>query len=128
MPSTVDSDLTPIVPTKLEADDLIIEEKPAVMPAIEEIEEISIPESPQVQTAANPNPVLVETPIIEEGVVEPIHNAQTTNTYVVSDLKTVINTIRNCADTIEKYGYIVDLEEMDFEDTYQVIFKIQKKK
>ncbi|MEG2028525.1 MAG: ParB/RepB/Spo0J family partition protein [Bacilli bacterium] len=43
------------------------------------------------------------------------------------DLKTVIKTIRNCSDTIEKYGYIVDTEEFDFEDMYQVIFKIQKK-
>ena len=44
-----------------------------------------------------------------------------------ADLKTVINTIRNCSETIEKYGYVVDTEEFDFEDMYQVIFKIQKK-
>ncbi len=43
-----------------------------------------------------------------------------------ADLKTVINTIRNCANTIEKYGYIIDTEEIDFEDSYQVIFKIEK--
>ena len=120
-------ELTPIVPTSLEAEP-IIEEKPAIMPAIEEIEEVSIPEQVSVQPAVNPEPVLVETPIIEEGVVEPIHNNPATNTYVVGDLKTVINTIRNCADTIEKYGYVVDLDEMDFEDTYQVVFKVQKKK
>ena len=44
----------------------------------------------------------------------------------VVDLKTVINTIRNCADTIEKYGFSLECEEYDFEDMYQVIFKIQK--
>lgn len=44
----------------------------------------------------------------------------------VVDLKTVINTIRNCADTIEKYGFALECEEYDFEDMYQVIFKIQK--
>ena len=44
----------------------------------------------------------------------------------VVDLKTVINTIRNCADTIEKYGFAMECEEYDFEDMYQVIFKIQK--
>jgi ParB family chromosome partitioning protein len=49
------------------------------------------------------------------------------STYMAGDLKTVINTIRNCAETIEKYGYIIDTEELDFEDTYQVIFKIEKK-
>lgn len=48
------------------------------------------------------------------------------NVETVVDLKTVINTIRNCADTIEKYGFALDCEEYDFEDMYQVIFKIQK--
>ncbi len=43
------------------------------------------------------------------------------------DLKTIINTIRNCSDTIEKFGYAIECEEYDFEDMYQVIFKIQKK-
>lgn len=42
------------------------------------------------------------------------------------DLRTVINTIRNCSDTIEKYGFAIECEEYDFEDMYQVIFKIQK--
>lgn len=50
---------------------------------------------------------------------------QTSDESVV-DLKTVINTIRNCADTIEKYGFALECEEYDFEDMYQVIFKIQK--
>lgn len=50
---------------------------------------------------------------------------QTSDKSVV-DLKTVINTIRNCADTIEKYGFALECEEYDFEDMYQVIFKIQK--
>lgn len=50
---------------------------------------------------------------------------QTSDESVV-DLKTVINTIRNCADTIEKYGFALECEEYDFEDMYQVIFKIKK--
>lgn len=47
--------------------------------------------------------------------------------YGAADLKTIINTIRKCAETIEKYGYIIDTEEFDFENMYQVIFKIEKK-
>ena len=57
--------------------------------------------------------------VIEEKTVD-------NNIYAVADLKTVINTIRNCADTIEKYGFALECEEYDFEDMYQVIFKIQK--
>ena len=43
-----------------------------------------------------------------------------------ADLKTVINTIRECAATIEKFGFTIDTEEIDFEDSYQVTFKIDK--
>lgn len=45
-----------------------------------------------------------------------------------TDLKTVINTIRECAATIERFGFIIDTEEIDFEDNYQVTFKIEKNK
>lgn len=42
------------------------------------------------------------------------------------DLKTVINTIRECAATIERFGFTIDTEEIDFADSYQVTFKIDK--
>jgi len=43
-----------------------------------------------------------------------------------ADLKTVINTIRECAATIERFGFTIDTEEIDFENFYQVVFKIDK--
>ena len=52
---------------------------------------------------------------------------QEENKPIIVDFKTVINTIRDCSNTIEKYGYTIDTEELDFEDSYQVIFKINKK-
>ena len=42
------------------------------------------------------------------------------------DMKTVINTIRECAAQIEKYGYKVDTDEIDLADTYEVTFRINK--
>ena len=42
------------------------------------------------------------------------------------DLKTIINLIRQCSDTIEKCGYKIDTEEYDLENMYQVVFKIDK--
>ena len=63
--------------------------------------------------------------IKKEEVVEVQSTNNTNETQV--DLKTVINTIRNCSDTIEKFGFAIECEEYDFEDMYQVIFKIQKK-
>lgn len=42
------------------------------------------------------------------------------------DMKTVINTVRDCVSTIESYGYTVDEEEMDLENKYQVTIIIDK--
>ena len=44
----------------------------------------------------------------------------------VPNIKVALNTIRECESTLEKYGFTVDVEEIDFEDSYQVIFKIEK--
>lgn len=118
--------LTPIQPISIE-EEPIIEDIPSVMPAVEVIEEVSVPTEQTTQPAILSEPVLVETPIIEENIPEPIVSTPT-NTFVAGDLKTVINTIRDCANTIEKYGYMIDVEELDFENTYQVTFKITKKK
>lgn len=62
-------------------------------------------------------------PISQEEYTESTGN----NMFVTGDIKTVVNTIRNCADTIEKYGFSVDTEEFDLEDMYQIIFKVHKK-
>jgi len=47
--------------------------------------------------------------------------------YMVKDLKTAINTIRNSVETVEKYGFKVDTDEIDFEDKYQIIINIEKR-
>ena len=54
-----------------------------------------------------------------------VSNAET----VVSKptLKYIISMVRKCADDIEKQGFELDSEEFDFQDIYQVIFKIKKK-
>lgn len=44
----------------------------------------------------------------------------------VVDLKTVINTIRECAAQIERFGFNIDTDEVDLPDSYQVTFKIDK--
>lgn len=46
--------------------------------------------------------------------------------FVTGNLRMAINTIRDCASTIEKYGFNIETEELDFEDSYQVTFKIEK--
>jgi len=42
------------------------------------------------------------------------------------DFNEVINEIREVSKKIENYGFYVDLDELDFGDSYQIIFKINK--
>ena len=42
------------------------------------------------------------------------------------DFKEVINAIRECSSKIEKFGFKIDVEEIDLSNLYQVIFKIEK--
>ncbi len=48
------------------------------------------------------------------------------NMYVASNFKTVINTIRNCAATIEKYGFKINVEELELPNEYKVTFTVEK--
>ncbi|MDD6223661.1 MAG: ParB/RepB/Spo0J family partition protein [bacterium] len=43
-------------------------------------------------------------------------------------LKEAINDVKNSASLVEKRGFLVKVEEMDFESTYQIIIKIDKDK
>ena len=61
----------------------------------------------------------------DEGEIEVQLPQQDENKTVV-DMKTVINTIRECARTIESYGYKIDTDELDLADSYEVTFRIEK--
>ena len=58
---------------------------------------------------------------IEEEIVVPSNN-----TYVTNNLRTSINTVRDCVKTLEKFGFSIDKEELDLQDSYQIIIKIAK--
>ena len=42
------------------------------------------------------------------------------------DMKTIINTIRDCVNKIESYGYKIDEEEIDLENNYTITITIEK--
>lgn len=44
----------------------------------------------------------------------------------VNSLKDAVNEIRTTVSSLEKHGFVIKIEEMDFENTYQVIIKIDK--
>lgn len=99
--------------------------EPLIVPNIEDLQDTieEIDDSPKTINYPADN-ILAES-IRKEEFVETKMAENPLDTAI--DLKTVINTIRNCSETIEKYGFSLECEEYDFEDMYQVIFKIQKK-
>lgn len=76
----------------------------------------------------NPNQSVVEmggTGIIsEEPVLQPLMNNETSEVH--HDIKEAIKIIRNCSNDLEKLGFKIDVEEMDFADYYQANFRIEK--
>lgn len=62
------------------------------------------------------------TPVYENNIVE--DKKEENNN--ITNLRDVINMIRDCADKIEKNNFDIDVEEFDFDDLYQIIFKIKK--
>ena len=86
------------------------ESQPATSPS-EEIDVIDV-------ETIEEEPVIIEEPIQQQPVQAPqVYN---------NSLKEVISAIRECSEKIEKLGYKIDAEEIDFEDMYQVILKVEK--
>ena len=86
---------------------------------------------PDDEITSSPNfgiPNLIENPSNNETKFENKDlESMGNNTFMTRDIKTVINTIRTCTETIEKYGFEVDTEEFDLEYMYQVVIKVNKK-
>jgi len=56
----------------------------------------------------------------------PETNTPTTIKVATQNIRLALNTIRECENTLNQYGFVVEVEEIDLEDSYQVIFKITK--
>lgn len=90
------------------------EEKPETIEYIDDLEETTSVE-PSIPTYDS-----------EQKESEVSSQSNGNNMYVASDFKTVINTIRNCAATIEKYGFKINVEELELPNEYKVTFTVEK--
>ena len=93
----------------------MVPEVPQPVSVVEPVPQVMTPVEPEVIQMEEPKPVEPVIPVIPQN--EPV--AQMT-------LIDVINKIRKSADEIEAMGFEIDTEEFDFDDIYQVIFKIKK--
>ncbi|MGE5456127.1 MAG: ParB/RepB/Spo0J family partition protein [Ignavibacteriales bacterium] len=97
----------------------------------EDFEEFMNPKVVEIPTIPdNSRSELVFNPFMEEKKVEGkpvVSSVQTVSIPSLGkNLKSAIDLIRDCSKKIEGIGYTVEVEEIDFEDNYQVIFKIIK--
>jgi ParB family chromosome partitioning protein len=111
-----DEEITLAQPTNLNIEDFY-EETPVKEEAVEDTVEVY-----ENKTINYPADNVIAESIKKEDVLE--------ETFAQEDekieFKTIVNTIRACADSIEKLGFKIECEEFDFNDMYQVIFKIDK--
>lgn len=124
--------------------EMVLEPTPVEIPQYEEpetldLDDIMIPDYQEIIPAPVEVPTVSEQPITEPDYSFEFDFGNDTNTIneqvspapvqmVGNDLMSAINAIRECADAIEKSGFEIDVDEFDFEDMYQVIFKVNKKK
>ncbi len=66
----------------------------------------------------------IEQPEVRNEMLNPTPLVQINNQGI--DMKNAINKIRDLSDELEKLGFVIETEEFDFENMYQVIFKINK--
>lgn len=86
-------------------------------------------EEPEVyQPFANTNALLNEFKQNNGIVTESIPKQESSPATIKADLKTAINTIRDIVSDLERKGLTIDLDEMDFESSYQITIKIDKDK
>ena len=71
-----------------------------------------------IEQAPKTEEITEQEPILEKQIIIP----ETT----ITSFKDVLQLIRECSEKIEDAGYKIDTEEIDLDDIYQVIFKINK--
>lgn len=116
-----------------------------VIPYVDEVQELQLPNlEPVIPNTSNvadkteellldevilpnlePTPVVVA-PIEAIAAPELKINEAPTTIIAPSDIRLAINTIRECVKTLEKHGFNVDSEELDFENKYSVTIEILK--
>ena len=88
---------------------------------IEEIEEEQ-EQNIEQPTEENTNQSIEEAPEEKTTINERIENKKPE----ILNFKDVLQSIRECSEKIEEAGFIIDTEEIDLDNEYQVIFKIEK--
>ena len=96
-----------------------------------------MPEQPMdtITTASTPNVIIYDdAPLIDQNYVDPVNMIDRLDPNfdlkqkeaLGTDLKTGINTLRETTKTLEDRGFKISMDEIDFDDSYQIIINIEK--
>ena len=130
----MDTPEVPAMPEVQPAYEVPVMDTPEVptMPEVQPTYEVPVVDTPEVPAMPEVQPTY-EVPVVDTVDIPSISDNQTEtknvgNTVIATspNIKLALNTIRECENTLEKYGFNIDVEEIDFEDSYQVIIKIEK--
>ena len=99
-------------------------ETPAPQPefAMPQIPATSEVESTTIEEPVGPQPIIVTDYSKQYDPVMPT----APQPLPKHEFKEVIDAIRECSQKIEQYGYVIDVEEYDLANLYQVVFKVEK--
>ena len=94
----------------------------------------SIPDTDILNTDINDNSQLsdstIDGQISNNEVINPVNNTiDSNNSSSVDSVKkfsSVVKMLRDCADQIERMGYVINVDEMDVDNQYKVVFTINK--
>ena len=73
-------------------------------------------------------PTTQQTNLNSEPVISPLATQEENKPNDIYDLRFAINNFRQAVQNTEKFGFIIDTEEFDFDNVYQFIIKINKNK
>lgn len=115
-----------------------LEQVPVVEETSEEdfspVEIAELPTEEEESTGEDLTVSLMEQPLAEtevsksfDEVLPAIAVAESLGNNSPKSMAAAMRIIRDCAEQLNQIGFITDTEEFDFEDVYQVIFKINKK-
>lgn len=122
-------------PPKPVSNNMFIPEESVIQPEVVKQEEIKPIEIKPVIEETETLDITAPQPVIKEEVkvdmpqtVQSQEPYQQTSPSGAYDLRFAINNIRQAVQSTEKYGFVVDTEEFDFENMYQIVIKIDKNK
>lgn len=102
--------------------------EPIVFPKSDAIENIAPVIDNSINEVSQPDSYTAPiTPVITPQATKPFEY-ETSPSGNIYDLRFAINNIRQAVQTTEKFGFVINTEEFDFENMYQIIIKIDKNK